>query len=359
MIAPWPAPARRRAMLQALALSVGILAGLLPPAPRAAPAYAQSPGPGEPAAGAAAPAEQTATDRAAQPPADQADLPADARQTPSDVLISTPTLGLPSPEALWYAQQWQQAQGLAMARQWQLQAQAMLAAWSQTVLAASLLARPVAAPLAPPPSAAPPALAPLPPPNDRARLQQVLAPDGDGLCGLAPGHVCQVGGDLAGSTVTPLGAFATAGSQWRLVVPAGRSVAGATATVFVPTTRGTEFFDCPPATASGPTVCTGQTRGHALQRGTARVHVGNAVVAQGAISGPGVAVQKLLIVVPGIDPTQSSVLYDPYERASNNFGSAVCSGFSPCTSLFQALGCPSQSGGPSTTLVPCGTSGLA
>jgi hypothetical protein len=367
MNVPWLVRARRHRTLLALALVVGLFGELLPLAAPTPPAHAQTPSTGAPVAGATVvSAEQTPT-----PPDAAAPIPTptgtDEQQAPAPALTSQPGDDGPSPAALWYAQQWQQAQAQAMAQQqaqafataqqFQLQAQAAFAAWSQSVLAAGLLAQQATAPATAPPPAA--ALAP-PPPNDRARIQQALALDGDGLCGLAAGHVCQVGGDLIGSTVTPLSATgATAGSQWRVVVPAGKIVAGATATVFVPTTRGIEFFDCPVATTGAQTVCTGTTRGHALQRGTARVHVGNAVVAQGTISGPGTAIQKLLIVVPGIDPTQTTSLFDPYQRASNNFGSAVCSGFSPCTALFPTIGCPSQSGGPSTTLVPCGSSGLA
>jgi hypothetical protein len=263
----------------------------------------------------------------------------------------------PLPEAYWYAQQWQQAQFLATAQQWQ-QAQATLALWSQSLLAANLLAQQPATPPVPSVPPVPPVTSA--PSNDRGRLLQTLTPDGQGLCGLAAGHTCQVGGDLAGSTVTPLsGTGAASASQWRVVLPAGRLIAGSIATVSVPTTRGIELLACPVATAGAQTVCTGQTRGHALQRGTVRVHAGNAVVAQGTVSGPGPSIQKLLIVVPGIDPLQSNTLYDPYQRASNNFGSAVCSGFSPCTALFPTLGCPSQSGGPSTVLVPCSSGGLA
>ncbi len=380
MLAPPRVLTRARAALAAILLSTSLSGGLLLPAGRPAPVYAQTPATDE--------AAQTARAFNEQPPPDQGDTastsreratadgssaaaqaagadggPASQATAPGSLLAAS--LGVATPlagddwtaAALWYSQQWQQARALAMAHQWQA-AQAALAAWRQSVLAASLLAQQAAAPTAVPRPAAPPT--PVPPPNDRVRIQQSLPLDGDGLCGLAAGHVCQVGGDLAGSTVTPLGgAGATAGSQWRVVVPAGRIVAGATATVFVPTTRGIEFFDCPPATAGAQTICTGQTRGHALQRGTVRVHVGNVVVAQGPVSGPGASIQKLLIVVPGIDGTQSSSLYDPYQRASSFFGPAVCSQFNPCTSLFTALGCPAQSGAPSTTLVPCGNSGLA
>src|SRR5687768_6575584 len=115
MTAPWLAPARRHTMLLALALSAGLLAGLLPPTPRPMSAHAQSPAPGEPAAGPGAPAEQSPADRSTQPPAEEAEPPADARQTPFAGPANSPTLGMPSPEALWYAQQWQHAQGLAMA----------------------------------------------------------------------------------------------------------------------------------------------------------------------------------------------------------------------------------------------------
>ncbi len=344
-------------MLVALALGASVLGGLLPPARHAALVHAQTLGTGAPAN---ASSDQPQADPGAVP-AGQDQAPPDSQATGEQPPFAAPPLG-----ALWAAQQWQQAQSLAMlqqwqqaralvaAQQWQLQAQMTLAAWSPSVLAASLLAQ-QAAPVPPRPPAPPVP----PPPNDKARIQRSLVLDGDGLCGLLAGHVCQVGGDLAGSTVTPSAPGTTTGSQWRIVLPAGRIVAGATATVFVPTTRGIEFFDCPPATAGTQTVCTGTTRGHALQHGTARVHVGNALIAQGTISGPGPGIQKLLIVVPGIDGTQSSALYDPYQRASSFFGSAICSSVSPCTALFPTIGCPSQSGGPSTTLVPCGTSGLA
>ncbi|HEY7061767.1 MAG TPA: hypothetical protein VII06_09820 [Chloroflexota bacterium] len=350
----------RPATLLLLALGAALLGSLLPPAPRTGAALAQTiaAGQSQPAVGAGDDDQgaSTSANGAQASPPEGASGP---QAPPPGAPPTAPPFALPPPEALWYAQQWQQAQALSLAQQWQFQAQFTLAAWAQSVVAANLLAQQVAAVRAAT-RPAPAAPTPPPPPNDRTRIQQALTVDGDGLCGLAVGHVCQVGGDLAGSTVTPSGApGATTGSQWRVIVPAGRIVAGAVATVFVPTTRGIEFFDCPAASAGAQTVCTGQTRGHALQGGTARVHVGNQVIAQGAIRGPGANVQKLLVVVPGIDGFQSNQLYDPYTRASNFFGAAVCSGFSPCTSLFQALGCPSQSGGPSTTLVPCGTSGLA
>jgi hypothetical protein len=359
MAARSPVPSRSRGALVTLAILVGLLGGLLPPAPHAAPLYAQG-------VATDAPTRDSSTTTRAQSdqpdgtPTEQSRAGAADGQTPSETATSAAPFAAPPPAALWYAQQWQQwqqAQAFAMAR-WQAQTQAALAAWSQSALIASLLAQQVATPPPPPrPLVAP--IAP-PPPNNPVAIQQSLAVDGDGLCGLTSAHVCQLGGDLAGSTITLLGApGATTGAQWRVVVPAGRIVAGATATVFVPTTRGIEFFDCPLATAATQTVCAGQTRGHALHRGTVRVHVGNSAVAQGAISGPGPSIQKLLIVVPGIDATQTTSLFDPYQRASNSFGSAVCSLFSPCTALFPTLGCPSQSGGPSTTLVPCGTSGLA
>jgi hypothetical protein len=357
MAACWPTPFRRRGALLALALVAGLLGGLLPPAPHAAAAYAQTP-PANGAAGDGAATTQAATNQIDGVPSEQPRSSTAEGQT-------VPPFSGPPPEVLWYAQQWQQAQALAMAQRWQAQAQAAFAAWSQYTFAASLLAQQAAATqvAAPPPPPGPPALpvaAPPPAPNNRTLIQQALAVDGDGLCGLTTAHVCQVGGDLTGSTITLSGVpGATTASQWRVLVPAGRIVPGVTATVFVPTTRGIEFFDCALATAGAQTVCSGQTRGHALQRGTVRIHVGNSVVAQGAVSGPGVSIQKLLVVVPGIDATQTISLYDPYQRASDFFGSAVCSGFSPCTALFPTLGCPSQSGGPSTTLVPCGTSGLA
>src|SRR5579884_1972704 len=359
-----PRQARGARRVAALLLTAGaiVLGSLLPAAPRPPVALAGSTVSGQtaPTGGDQSPGGTTET-----APVDQEEqAPATTPGPPASVPSIPPLFAALPPDALWYVRQWQQAQALAFAQWWQLQAQATLATWTQMIAASSLLAQQAAAARAntpappPPPAPAPPT--PMPPPNNRERIRQALTVDGDGLCGLAAGHVCQVGGDLAGSTVTLAGPpDAPTGSQWRVVVPAGRVVAGALATVFVPTTRGIEFFDCPPATAGAPTVCAGQTRGHALQGGTAHVHVGNTLVAQGTIRGPGVNVQKLLIVVPGIDGFQLSTLYDPYQRASSFFGPAVCSGFSPCTSLFQALGCPAQSGGPSTVLVPCGSTGLA
>jgi hypothetical protein len=345
MAARWLTPLHRRGVFLGLALVAGLLGGLIPPAPYALPTYAQAPtGDSTPSDGAAP--QQTPTDQTDGTSVEDRRGVAVEGQTPPQA-IAAPPLAPPSPAALWYAQQWQQAQSLALAQQWQAQAQAALAAWSQMALAAALLAQQASPPPTPPRPPVAPAAAP-PPPNNRLLIQQTLAVDGDGLCGLTPAHVCQVGGDLSGSVITLLGApGATTGTQWRVLVPAGRIAAGAIATVFVPTTRGIEFFDCPLAATGTPTVCTGQTRGHALQRGTVRVHVGNVVVAQGPISGPGVSIQKLVIIVPGIDGPQSSTLFDPYERASSFFGPAVCSQFSPCMSVFTALGCPAQSGGPS------------
>lgn len=371
--------ATARCLILALALGVGLLGGVLPPAAYPAPGYAQTAGADGSASPTGGPGEQASAQAAPTPPGGESGGgagTAPSRSNDASAPFAGPTdqadRGAADAAALWYAQQWQQAQMLAMAQQWQQSqalalarrwqaAQATLAAWRQSALAAGLLAQQTAAQqVAPAPPRPPVAPAPLAPANNPVRIQQSLALDGNGLCGLAVGHICQVGGDLTGSTVTPVANTGTAGSsQWRVLVPAGRIVAGATATVFVPTTRGIEFFDCPAATAGAQTVCVGQTLGHALQSGTVRIHVGNTAVAQGTVSGPGVNIQKLLIVVPGIDATQTTSYFDPYQRASNNFGSAVCSGFSPCTALFPTLNCPSQTGGPSTTFVPCGNSGLA
>ena len=378
---------RSRGALLAFALGVTLLGGALPPAAHPAPVHAQASCPSEPTTAATSPSDPPLASQAPSAAvSDQASAnPAPASSgsepprtdTPGASPFSAPPAAPfaspdPSPAALWYAQQWQQAQALAMAQQgqavalaqqWQA-AQATLAAWSQRAVAASVLAQQTAATAAPPPTSprlpTPAAVTPPPPPSTGCESSSRSSWTARGSAASPPGHVCQVGGDLAGSTITPLGTSgAASGSQWRVLVPAGRITAGAIATVFVPTTRGIEFFDCLAATAGAQTVCVGSTRGHGLQNGTARVHVGSTPVAQGSISGPGTAIQKLLIVVPGIDATQGTSLFDPYQRASDNFGSAVCSAFSPCTPLFPTINCPSQSGGPSTTLVPCGTSGLA
>jgi hypothetical protein len=119
---------------------------------------------------------------------------------------------------------------------------------------------------------------------DPARLAATLPLDGTGPCATIVGQGCQVGGALAGSTGTVVSSMA-----WRIVVPAGLIRPGDAAVVFVPTTRGTEFFRCPPAVAGQPTICTGTSIGNGRQGGTVRVMVGDQLVAQGTINGPGVA----------------------------------------------------------------------
>ncbi len=120
------------------------------------------------------------------------------------------------------------------------------------------------------------------PGHDPQRIARTLRIDGSGPCATAAGQVCQVGGDLAGSTGRVAG-----GMQWRVVVPAGRIPSGASATVFFPTTAGIEFFDCGPPASEGPTACTGNTTGSGLQGGTVHVYANAATVAQGPISGSG------------------------------------------------------------------------
>jgi hypothetical protein len=75
--------------------------------------------------------------------------------------------------------------------------------------------------------------------------------------------------------------------QWSLQVGAGRIPAGATATVFITTTQGVEFFNCQVAVANTPTLCVGRTVGAGLQAGLVAVFVGGQQVAGGAIIGPG------------------------------------------------------------------------
>jgi homeobox protein ESX1 len=75
--------------------------------------------------------------------------------------------------------------------------------------------------------------------------------------------------------------------QWSLLVGAGRIPAGATATVFITTTQGVEFFNCQVAVANTPTLCVGRTVGAGLQAGSVVVFVGGQQVAGGAIIGPG------------------------------------------------------------------------
>jgi hypothetical protein len=231
---------RSRGAVLAVALGVSLLGGALPPAALPTSVYAQSSTAGDSAPSAGSAGDQPST-RQPPPavalqdqtsgnsaPTNSGSEPARADTPPSSPFsapqaspFSTAQASAfapadPSPAALWYAQQWQQAQALAMAQQgqalalaqqWQL-AQATLAAWSQRALAASVFAQQAAAAAAPTTPARIPTPATTtapPPPIDRVRIQQSLVVDGQGLCGLAAGHVCQVGGDLTGSTVTPLG----------------------------------------------------------------------------------------------------------------------------------------------------------
>jgi hypothetical protein len=127
--------------------------------------------------------------------------------------------------------------------------------------------------------------------NAPACIAAGLVPDGSGPCATQPGQVCHLTGSLAGSSGTVVGSM-----QWRITVPAGLIPAGAVATIFIPTTRGIEFFDCPPAGAGAPTGCLGTTSGNGLQGGTVRVFVSNQQVVQGTIAGPGV-------VFPTFTPT--------------------------------------------------------
>ena len=116
--------------------------------------------------------------------------------------------------------------------------------------------------------------------NNRQHIASTLTPDGSGPCATQIGQVCQVGGDLSGSQGT-----VTASMSWRILVPANRIPPGAIATVFIPTTVGIEFFDCPPPTTGQATVCTGVTIGNGRLGGTVRVFANNAQIAQGSILG--------------------------------------------------------------------------
>ena len=141
---------------------------------------------------------------------------------------------------------------------------------------------------------------------------------GSGPCATSVGQTCPVVGFLPGSSGTaipastpssgtgalglPGGALADSSStaipastpssgagalsmQWRISVPAGRIPPGTVATFVIPTTVGSETFDCPPATAA-TTSCTGTTRGVGRQGGTVQLFVTGQPVAQGSINGP-------------------------------------------------------------------------
>lgn len=114
---------------------------------------------------------------------------------------------------------------------------------------------------------------------------------GSGPCATTAGQTCPVGGDLPGSSgtaipaPTPISGAGALSMQWRISVPAGRIPPGTIATIVIPTTVGSETFDCPPATAAA-TSCTGTTRGVGRQGGTVQVFVSGQQVAQGSINGP-------------------------------------------------------------------------
>jgi hypothetical protein len=79
----------------------------------------------------------------------------------------------------------------------------------------------------------------------------------------------------------------TRSMHWTLTVQAGRIPPGAIATVFIPTTRAVEFFDCAPTVAGTPTTCRGRTVGTGLTGGTVHVFANNRDVAPGRIRSPG------------------------------------------------------------------------
>lgn len=109
---------------------------------------------------------------------------------------------------------------------------------------------------------------------------------------------CTVDGQLAGST-----GQVTHSMSWRIVVQAGLIPTGAGATVFIPTTRGLEFFACPAAVAGAPTVCTGRTAGNGIKGGRVRVFAGGLLVATGTIRGPGVADgTRAAVILPLLPP---------------------------------------------------------
>jgi hypothetical protein len=121
--------------------------------------------------------------------------------------------------------------------------------------------------------------------NDRQRIASTLQPDGGAACATTAGQTCAVGGGLAGSVGTAGPASAQLSMQWRIQMPAARIPAGTVATVFLSTTRGIEFFDCPPASGGGQLACTGATQSVGRQGGTVRVFVNNEQVATGQIAG--------------------------------------------------------------------------
>jgi hypothetical protein len=122
--------------------------------------------------------------------------------------------------------------------------------------------------------------------NDLNRIRNNLPPPPANApsCASRVGEVCQLGGDLSGSTGRVVGSM-----QWRIVVPTDRISPGVTAVVAIATDarRDGEFITCPRAVAGQPTICEGATMGNAIQGGTVGVYVNSVAVVQGTTVGPG------------------------------------------------------------------------
>jgi YVTN family beta-propeller protein len=177
-----------------------------------------------------------------------------------------------------------------------------------------------------------------------------LTVDGSGACATVIGQVCQVGGALAGSSGTVI-----ASMRWRITVPAGLIPAGAVGRVSIPTTLGMrETFDCPRAVPGVPTGCEGTTTANGLQGGTVFVLVGEAVVAQGTINGPGVTLPTLTptaIRTPTATPSPTSTASGTPTRTVTATGTPV----STSTPTASAARTPTSTASPSVTPSPTAT----